>query len=78
MSADVPCHASVLNCRSIGDDVASKVGCTAEPEVTHFSLTPKVDRFLVLASDGVWDALSNDKVCMSFTVSACMHLLICS
>lgn len=34
---------------------------TAEPEVIHHSLTPK-DKFLVLASDGLWDMLTPEKV----------------
>ncbi|XP_076449155.1 pyruvate dehydrogenase [acetyl-transferring]-phosphatase 1, mitochondrial-like [Babylonia areolata] len=33
----------------------------AEPEVVRHKLTPK-DKFLVLASDGLWDCLSADKV----------------
>ncbi|XP_004704908.1 pyruvate dehydrogenase [acetyl-transferring]-phosphatase 2, mitochondrial [Echinops telfairi] len=34
---------------------------TAEPEVTYHRLRPQ-DRFLVLASDGLWDVLDNDAV----------------
>ncbi|ESO82786.1 hypothetical protein LOTGIDRAFT_184585 [Lottia gigantea] len=34
---------------------------TAEPEITHHKLTPK-DKFLVLASDGLWDMVSPEKV----------------
>lgn len=33
----------------------------AEPEIMHHRLTPK-DKFLVLASDGLWDCLSPEKV----------------
>ncbi|KAK7114635.1 hypothetical protein V1264_000664 [Littorina saxatilis] len=33
----------------------------AEPEVMHHILTPK-DKFLVIASDGLWECLSPDKV----------------
>ena len=33
----------------------------AEPEVVHRILTPK-DKFLVLASDGLWDCLSHEEV----------------
>lgn len=33
----------------------------AEPEVLHHHLTPK-DKFLVLASDGLWECLNPDKV----------------
>ena len=34
---------------------------TAEPEVIHHQLTPK-DKFLVLATDGLWEVLSPEKV----------------
>ncbi|XP_046376638.2 pyruvate dehydrogenase [acetyl-transferring]-phosphatase 1, mitochondrial-like [Haliotis rufescens] len=34
---------------------------TAEPEIIHHRLTPR-DKFLVLASDGLWDTLSPEKV----------------
>mmetsp|Transcript_25231 Transcript_25231/g.63710 ORF Transcript_25231/g.63710 Transcript_25231/m.63710 type:complete len:352 (+) Transcript_25231:30-1085(+) len=47
--------------RSIGDDIAATVGVHATPEVTQYQLTEK-DRFMVLASDGVWEFLSNDDV----------------
>lgn len=30
---------------------------TARPEITHHRLTPR-DRFLVIASDGLWDLVS--------------------
>lgn len=48
--------------RSIGDETASSVGCTARPEVTYFALRPGLDAYLVIASDGVWDVMSNDEV----------------
>jgi pyruvate dehydrogenase phosphatase len=34
---------------------------TAEPEIIHQRLTPK-DKFLVIASDGLWDMVQPDKV----------------
>lgn len=46
--------------RSIGDGMASSVGCTAQPEVISLALRPGADAFLVVASDGVWDVLGND------------------
>lgn len=49
--------------RSIGDGMATSVGCTAEPEVTAMDLRPQVDGYLVTASDGVWDVLDNTDVC---------------
>ncbi|KAJ3045532.1 hypothetical protein HDV00_009189 [Rhizophlyctis rosea] len=34
---------------------------TAEPEVTHYLLNPKTDRFLILATDGLYDELTSDE-----------------
>lgn len=48
--------------RSIGDMVATSVGVTCDPEIKIFSnLTPK-DKFLIIASDGLWDRISNQEV----------------
>ena len=47
--------------RSMGDRVAQSVGVTAEPEVKEFLLSLN-DKFLVIASDGVWEFLSNEEV----------------
>ena len=48
--------------RSFGDYVASTVGVVADPEVTYFKV--EFDQgFLVVASDGVWEFLSNERVC---------------
>lgn len=45
--------------RSIGDMAAAGVGVTAEPELKIFSNLGHNDKFIVLASDGIWDRLSN-------------------
>ena len=51
--------------RSIGDMAAASVGVTAEPEIKVFpNLTPS-DKFVVVASDGIWDRLSNEEVMMT-------------
>ena len=47
--------------RSLGDKVAAQVGVLAEPEILEFQLTEE-DKMIVLASDGVWEFLSNDQV----------------
>ena len=47
--------------RSMGDGVAHSVGVTAEPETMQFTLGLN-DKFLVIASDGVWEFLSNEDV----------------
>ena len=49
--------------RSIGDEVAHKVGVSEVPEVLIHGLTSK-DRAIVIASDGLWDVLSNTEVAM--------------
>lgn len=35
---------------------------TAEPEISMHKLNPKSDRFLILATDGLWERLENDEV----------------
>lgn len=47
--------------RSMGDGVAQSVGVIPDPELFEFLLSPE-DQFLVVASDGVWEFLSNDDV----------------
>lgn len=47
--------------RSLGDDVAHSVGVTSVPEITEFDLLPN-DKFIVWASDGVWEFMSNQEV----------------
>jgi len=47
--------------RSIGDDIAATVGVHATPEIKVHDLTDR-DRFMVVASDGVWEFLSSEDV----------------
>jgi serine/threonine protein phosphatase PrpC len=47
--------------RSLGDQVASSVGVTHEPEILEYTVTPD-DKFLVLASDGVFEHVANEDV----------------
>ncbi len=44
--------------RSFGDQVAARVGVNAVPEMSELELT-KDDKFMVLASDGIWEFLKN-------------------
>ncbi|CAN0219870.1 unnamed protein product, partial [Discosporangium mesarthrocarpum] len=37
------------------------VGVIAEPEVTEYNVTER-DEFLLLASDGIWEFISNQEV----------------
>ncbi len=47
--------------RSFGDQVAKRLGVLAEPDIRIHKLT-KRDIALVLACDGIWDGLTNQKV----------------
>ena len=44
--------------RSLGDKVGAQAGISSEPEIKEFQRT-KEDKFIVIASDGVWEYLSN-------------------
>ncbi|KAL5123924.1 Protein kinase and PP2C-like domain-containing protein [Glycine soja] len=55
-----PTDPSLPVTRSIGDDDL-KPAVTAEPEITESTLCPE-DEFLVMASDGLWDAISSMEV----------------
>ena len=44
--------------RSIGDCIAHSVGCACEPDLFHTILQPN-DKIVLLASDGIWEFLSN-------------------
>lgn len=48
--------------RSIGDQIAKSIGVTAEPEISEFNLIEAKPKFLIVASDGVWEFLSNHQV----------------
>lgn len=47
--------------RSFGDYCLKNFGVISEPLITYRKLSVR-DRFIVLASDGVWDVLSNEQV----------------
>ena len=47
--------------RSIGDQVAASVGVSWEPEVTKYKISNN-DRFMIMATDGVWEFLENQDV----------------
>ena len=47
--------------RSIGDEVASTVGVDSTPEIIEKSLEGD-EKFIVVASDGIWEFLSNERV----------------
>ena len=47
--------------RSIGDTALESAGVVPQPDVLKLPVTSH-DKFLVMASDGVWDQLSNEQV----------------
>ena len=47
--------------RSIGDYLAHSVGVTHQPVVEHFELKQD-DQIAVIASDGIWEFMSNQNV----------------
>ncbi|KAI3804538.1 hypothetical protein L1987_26155 [Smallanthus sonchifolius] len=46
--------------RAFGDFCVKDFGLISEPDVTQRTLTTR-DRFVILATDGVWDVVSNEK-----------------
>lgn len=48
--------------RSLGDQIASSVGVICEPEIKEYVLKDE-DKCIILASDGLWEYVSNEKVC---------------
>lgn len=45
--------------RSLGDAVAHTAGVISDPEFTEFELDPETDKFLVVATDGLWEFVDN-------------------
>merc|ERR1712061_886660 len=45
--------------RSLGDAVAHTAGVISEPEFTERDLDPATDKFVVVATDGLWEFISN-------------------
>ena len=57
--------------RSLGDVLAKKAGVIAEPEMSSYTYDPlssnpevrgMVPRWVVMASDGIWDVMTNEQV----------------
>uniref|UniRef100_A0A7S2A7W6 PPM-type phosphatase domain-containing protein n=2 Tax=Trieres chinensis TaxID=1514140 RepID=A0A7S2A7W6_TRICV len=53
--------------RSLGDAVAHTAGVISEPEFTERDLDPATDKFVVVATDGLWEFVGNEE-----TVDLCM------
>jgi serine/threonine protein phosphatase PrpC len=48
--------------RSIGDKTGKELGVIATPVTTTYKCAAEHDMFVVLGSDGLWDAMENDEV----------------
>jgi serine/threonine protein phosphatase PrpC len=48
--------------RAFGDYALKRDGVSAKPTITKHTLKPS-DKFLVIASDGIWDVLEDEDVC---------------
>lgn len=50
--------------RSLGDVIAHTAGVSSEPEFTEYDFNPnnREDLILVMASDGLWEFMSNQEV----------------
>lgn len=46
--------------RSLGDTVSNRAGVTCMPDVFFHTLHPN-DRFIIVASDGIWEFISNEE-----------------
>ena len=49
----------ILIHRSLGDSVAHTAGVSSVPEFTQRELDPATDKFVVVATDGLWEFISN-------------------
>jgi len=54
--SDVP---GLAMSRSIGDEVSQTVGVISVPEILQHPLDPTNDLFIIWATDGVWEFISN-------------------
>jgi serine/threonine protein phosphatase PrpC len=48
--------------RSIGDSVANEIGVWSLPDIKEYNIQYN-SQFIVIGSDGLWEFMSNDKVC---------------
>eukprot|EP00978_Attheya_sp_CCMP212_P033361 scaffold134314_cov56-Attheya_sp.AAC.4 len=55
---DVP---GLAMARSIGDAVAHTAGVISDPEFTERELDPATDRFVIVATDGLWEFITSDE-----------------
>lgn len=47
--------------RSLGDMVAHSVGASSEPEIYRKPRNESQDKFIIIASDGVWEFITSEE-----------------
>ncbi len=45
-----------------GDLAVKEIGVISTPDIQEYSITPR-DKFFIMASDGVWEFISNEVIC---------------
>lgn len=51
--------------RSFGDKIGNQVGVIAKPEIMEWVLSEE-DKFIIIASDGIWEFIDSEDVSFSF------------
>ena len=46
--------------RSLGDLAADQLGCIPTPTISHLTLSRASARFIILASDGIWEFMKSE------------------
>lgn len=66
--------------RSLGDSVAHSAGVISTPEFTERDLDPATDKFIVVATDGLWEFVTSEEtgnmVCDNRTPSGSVEVLL--
>ena len=62
--------------RSIGDKLSESLGVYAEPELTTHQMV-KEDEYIVVASDGIWEFMTNQQ-CLDLITSSPTLEMACS
>lgn len=48
--------------RCFGDEIGQRAGVISEPDIVEHPYVRNFENYLIIASDGIWDALSNEFV----------------
>lgn len=47
--------------RSLGDKFAKTIGVSCDPDIIEYALDENIDHYVIIASDGLWDHISNEE-----------------